>query len=367
MFKICEVNDREWDSFIKEIGCNDIYYDRAYYSALSEYVNSPIFLLAYKNGSAAICKVVQVNDISDFKYFSGKIPSGKYYDLETPYGYGGTYSQNATAEDEKEFFEEVNKWANENNIVSEFIRYNPLLENQNLNDSKTKVIRMKSTVAIDLTQDDLFQELSSKNRNMVRKAIKSGVKIEAQNLQNQDVLKTEFMRLYKETMDRNNAEDFYHFTEEYFSQFFKDMHGKYFILSAKYEDKIIATSIFMFDDKNMHYYLSGADRNYMNLAPNNLLLYKAAEIGKEMGLKSFHLGGGVSDNDALFSFKKSFNQNGILDFYIGRVVYNEKIFQKLVEIRSKSPNFEMDKPFLIKYRQEEVDDKESIYNCRSGR
>ena len=138
-------------------------------------------------------------------------------------------------------------------------------------------------------------------------------------------------------------------------------------MSAKFEDKVIATSIFMYDDKNMHYYLSGADRNYMNLAPNNLLLYKAAEIGKEMGLKSFHLGGGVSDNDALFSFKKSFNQNGILDFYIGRVVYNENIFDKLVEIRSKSPNFEKDKPFLIKYRQEEVNYEESVCNSGSGR
>ena len=118
MFKIFDVKDNEWDSFLKEIGCNDIYYDRAYYRALSEYVNAPIFLLAYQNGSASICKVVQLNDISDFKYFSEIIPSGKYFDIETPYGYGGTYAQNETEEDKQKFFEGVKKWAKENNVIS---------------------------------------------------------------------------------------------------------------------------------------------------------------------------------------------------------------------------------------------------------
>lgn len=77
----------------------------------------------------------------------------------------------------------------------------------------------------------------------------------------------------------------------------------------------------------------------MKLGANNLLLYEVAKDFSIKGYKKFHLGGGYGGNDSpLFEFKKSFNKNGILDFYIGKKIYNKKMYDKLVNIRKKEEN-----------------------------
>ena len=43
----------------------------------------------------------------------------------------------------------------------------------------------------------------------------------------------------------------------------------------------------------MNYHLSGSIREFSNLAPTNLLLYKAALWGCANGCKTLYLGGGV--------------------------------------------------------------------------
>ena len=177
-----------------------------------------------------------------------------------------------------------------------------------------------------------------------------------------------FKQLYKSTMDRNNATDFYYFDNKYFNSFFKDMQGKYRIFYAEYNNDIIAASIFIFNNKNIHYYLSGANREFLNLAPNNLLLFEVAKWGAVNGFEKFHLGGGVQNNDALYGFKKQFNTKGELPFYIGRRIYNQEQFQRLVQIRvDNEKSFDIDKKFLIKYRQEVENEQENVYNSRSGR
>jgi len=70
---------------------------------------------------------------------------------------------------------------------------------------------------------------------------------------------------------------------------------------------------------------------YKSYRPNNMMLYQAALRYKTMGKKCFHLGGGYSGNDSLFKFKKGFNKNGLLDFYVGRKINNEDIYEKLVK------------------------------------
>ena len=73
----------------------------------------------------------------------------------------------------------------------------------------------------------------------------------------------------------------------------------------------------------------------MALAPNNLLLYNVALWGAKNGFELFHLGGGVFDNDSLFSFKKSFNKNGVFDYYIGSNVFMQDECDYLIKIRSQ--------------------------------
>lgn len=354
MFNTIKINQKEeWDKVISQFEDMDIYLDRAYYSSLANYQDSKIILLYYENQEARICEIIQINDIANDDHFTNIIKKGELFDIETPYGYGGLTVKNINNEDLKNYYAEKKKWAKSENIISEFIRFNPLLNNYKYADDESKILNVKSTIYVELKpEDELMLELNSKNRNMVRKAIKNNIEIEIVEPLDNTKEKNRFIELYKQTMERNNASEFYFFDEEYFDNFFNDMKEKCKLFCAKFNGKTIASAIMIFNNKNMHYFLSGADREFMSLAPNNLLLFKAGVWGYSKGFCKFHLGGGVSDNDALFSFKKQFNEKGILPFYIGRTIFDNEKFDYLVELRKKEDGFDIDKPFLIKYRQE---------------
>lgn len=355
MFKVFNVLDYEWDEFVKGFKDFDIYYDRSYFKSLENYLKVKIFLLAYSNGLCKIGKVVQLNDISDLKYFKNSLKSNAFFDAETPYGYGGVLAENANNKNLNIFFSECKSWFKKMNVVSEFIRFNPLLENERIISSQTKTLKMKSTIFMNLkNKEQIMQDINSKNRNMIRKAIKNGVEIKIMQDEEKEAIIPVFIDLYKKTMDRNNASDFYYFTDKYFSEFFSDMKGKYKIFYAQFKQKIIAASIMIYNNKILHYYLSGSNREYAILAPNNLLLYTASLYGVEKGMEKFHLGGGVSDNDNLFGFKKQFNEKGTLPFYVGREIFDQTAFENLVRIRKdQDEDFDLTKNFLIKYRQED--------------
>ena len=149
MLKVIKINqENEWDSAINQFSDRDIYLDRAYFNSLANYQGSEINLLYYENKDAKICEVVQINDIESCKHFKGLIEQNKYFDIETPYGYGGLTFENATENDFEDYYVQKSKWAVQNGIISEFVRFNPLLENFKSADKNSKVINVKSTVFV---------------------------------------------------------------------------------------------------------------------------------------------------------------------------------------------------------------------------
>ena len=101
----------------------------------------------------------------------------------------------------------------------------------------------------------------------------------------------------------------------------------------------------------MNGFLLGASRKYRELSPDNILLYKIAVWGFEHGYKWFHMGGGRnSKNDSLLEFKKGFYQGKLHRFYIGKYIFNEEVYQKLLNIRKEEdPMIEVTE-YFPKYR-----------------
>lgn len=117
------------------------------------------------------------------------------------------------------------------------------------------------------------------------------------------------------------------------------------------DDKIIGMSIILFSNKQMHYHLSAAYREYLRFAPINLLLYEAAYWGYENGFESFHLGGGLGGKeDSLYEFKKSFNRNSNTNFYIGKKIFDIQKYNELLNIRMQETLFDKDTSYFPKYR-----------------
>ncbi len=343
-------NKTQWNRIVKSFEKYDVYYLNEYVSAF-RYTNDGDPLLIYYSGEIMrLCYTVQQSDIAESSKFSGALEQKKYYDWSTPYGYGGPITENFDEQEMKDFFCLLYDYCESNNIVSQFIRFHPLLQNHKDFEQFCDLQKLKQTVFIDtVDKDTINNNLEARNRGSIKKAQKNNIEIKIdQSKETKEI----FIKLYSDTMLRKNASGYYFFDNNFFNDFFTNMDGYYKIFCAIYQDKIICSAIIMHCNGNMHYHLGASQKEYNNLAPNNLLLYTAACMGSENGYKKFHLGGGVDIDDSLLMFKKSFNKNGLLDFYIGRCIFCKETYQKLLKIRAAlNPNFNTDNNYLIQYRK----------------
>lgn len=269
----------------------------------------------------------------------------KYYDIATPYGYGGPLIQNCKDKNTDKlislFWEKFLEYAFLNKIICSFVRFHPIEKNYDYCRDIMELERISSTVCIDLnSEEQIWSDISSKCRNIIRKAIKNNVMvIEDENLKKIN----DFQNLYYDTMKKNNADEYYFFKEEFFEQlkFLKEKEITHFY--ALHEDKIISSILVLMGDEYLHYYLSANSQEGYLLNANSLLLYEIAKYGLKRGYKYFHLGGGYGGDDSpLFKFKSSFHKNHTLSFYIGKKIFNQKIYDELCQkagIDNRSLNY----------------------------
>lgn len=338
-----------WNQLIKSFDNWDVYYLNEYARSLQLHGDGQPNLIYYESGNGRIAFVMMKNDLAQLKEFSTVIQSGRYFDWTTPYGYGGPLVQGELSEHwMTDFFKELQEYCQKNMIVSQFFRFHPLLQNQDVLKGVSEIRQIKKTVYIDTSDKEvIFKNMTPNNRNMVRKAKKNGVQI----IFDHGERIREFQKIYESTMQRNHAEDYYYFGEEYFDYLVDEMRDYTIYFYAIYEGRPISASIFFYNRQYMHYHLSGTLQEYRNLASTNLLLSEAANWANDHGIARLHLGGGVEAEDSLLSFKKHFNRSGLTDFYIGRNIFLPEVYDELVELRARTdPDFDISKPYMIKYR-----------------
>lgn len=325
-------NQQKWDKIVRSFKNHDVYYLSGYVKSFHVHGDGTPILLYHTNdkGGRAIC-VLMIRDVATAPLFKENIPKEKFFDTVTPYGYGGFIFEGNV--DLKELSTEFRKVLQERNVNSVFFRFHPVLDNAKDNVDVVNVIPLGKTIALDLSSPDIIWEnITSKNRNMIRKAEKSGVEI---NHSSDPKLFKAFKEIYDGTMREDCAEEYYFFGERFYESIAEDLKGHYEIFYATHEDKIISIAIMIFANDQMHYHLSGSLREYRSFAPSNLLLYKAALWGQEQGYRTFHLGGGVgSGEDPLYKFKAAFNRNSDNRFAIGKMIVDEEQYNYLVNLRS---------------------------------
>lgn len=342
MIQIIEMSQsKQWDDVVRSFSEYDVYYLSGYVRAFQIHGDGDPLLFYYEqDGLRAI-----------YVYMKRKTAVEGWYDSITPYGYGGVLFEGETSESNLEaFWKAYVQKMKEENIVCNFVRYHPVLTNAVPMKLVSEVIDLGKTVAFHLDSPEvIWQNIVPKNRNMIRKAEKNGIEIH--HAADMDLFK-DFVQIYNATMDKDNAEEYYYFGEEFYKSIHEDLNGHYEMFYATYEGKIIAMSIMLFANKQMHYHLSGSVLEYRNLAPSNLLLYKAALWGCEQGYKTLHLGGGVgSGEDTLYKFKAAFNRESDYLFSIAKMIFDQEKYEALVEERAKrDPEFNKESRFFPLYR-----------------
>ena len=273
------------------------------------------------------------------------------HDFETAYGYGGPIWKQANNNFKVSALRLMADELTRHNYVAGFVRFHPLLQNQE-HFTIGRVIEDRKTVAIDLlpSEEDIWmQEIHTKNRNVIKKGDKSGLQFVVDNDYH---YLPDFIRLYNATMDKLDATDFYYFKPEYYEKFVKTLPHS-FLGVVLYEGKVISAAIFMYEGNHGHYHLSGSDVTALKLSPNNYMLWHAALELKRRGVKTFHLGGGTTSNedDSLFCFKSRFSKQ-TCQFCLGKIVFNEQLYNAVSADweRLNPSKAEQYKHFLLKYK-----------------
>lgn len=327
----------EWDHIVRSFRSYDTYYLSGYVRAFYIHGDGTPLLFYFNDGTNRGINVSMKRSIIEDPRFKGILDDDRYFDLATPYGYGG-WLIDGNAD---QIMGDYERWCLRNNIVSEFIRFNPMVGNQEAVGNHYDVIPLGETVSMDLSSPELiWDNIASKNRNAIRKAIKNDVKV--YNGRFPEIFR-QFKAIYNSTMDKDDAEDYYYFEDAFYESIVEDLSENSQVFWAEKDGAVIAASIMLECNGFMNYHLSGSLKEYSSLAPTNLLLYKAALWGYEHGFRTLNLGGGVgSGEDSLFKFKRAFYKGDLHRFYIGRKVFDPDVYQELTMMRGeeiKNVNF----------------------------
>jgi len=320
----------QWDSIVSSFENYDVYWLSGYVKAFQIHGDGEPLLFYYQNAETRAINVVMKRDVSLDPHFKDKIIPNTFFDFSSPYGYGGWLIEGY---DLAQLFIEYELWCRENGIVSEFIRFHPVLENHIGVAEYYDIVTLGNTVTLDLASPEVvWANLTSKNRNVIRKAKKNDIKIYHGHYPE---IYEIFREIYNSTMDKDNADKYYYFGSDFYKSILEDLPQNAQVFYAEYSGKIIAASIILMTNGRMNYHLSGSLKEYSTLAPTNLLLYEAALWGCANGCKTFYLGGGVgSKEDNLFKFKKAFYRGeNLKKFHIGKKVFDQEMYDELVNMR----------------------------------
>ena len=332
----------QWDAVVRSFREYDVYWLSGYVKAFQIHGDGEPLLFFYDGEESRGMSVVMKRDVALDERFKDKIPTGQYFDFATPYGYGGWIIE---GEETEKLFEAYGKWIEKNEIISEFVRFHPMVKNQEKCQSFYEVIRLGEVVHMDLSSpEDIWNNIISKNRNMIRKAVKNGVVI--YNGRFPEIYE-KFRTIYNGTMDKDNAEEYYYFEPEFYQSVLEDLPQNAQVFWAENDGTVIAASIILTANGRMNYHLSGSLREFSSLAPTNLLLYEAALWGCANGYRTLYLGGGVgSGEDSLFKFKRAFYKGDLNHFHIGKRIFDNEKYDELLSKREEIEN----QGFFPKYR-----------------
>ena len=335
-----------WNEYLSDFISEqkDIYYTEEYVKLYENEVENAVCFIYKENKNCFLIPFLRRSFIYKDK---------TYYDFETAYGYGGPIANTESIEFIENAWKAFYEVAKSHNYVAGFIRFHPILKNSRSFENIGKLLYDRDTIAINLktTEDEIWMnEIHTKNRNVIKKGIKIGLRFEADY---EYKYLNEFIDIYNYTMDKLNADSFYYFTNQYYIRLKECLKKNSFLGVVKYNDKIISSAIFFYNKPWGHYHLAGSRKEFLNLSPNNYLLWEAAKELKKHEIELFHLGGGTNsdENNSLLQFKKKFSKS-LFHFEIGKVIFNEEIYNELCKNwETNNPDKkETYKHHLLKYK-----------------
>ena len=274
----------------------------------------------------------------------------QYYDITTPYGYGGPVVHHTTDQEKliKAYMESFQAYTVREHIIAEFVRFHPIIGNGKVFQEAYQAIFDRKTVGTNLTFDNVIEaEFSKHKRRDIRRILKNpDIRYEVdENPESLD----DFIEIYYSTMDRDGADHYYYFDRDYFHMMLEKFRGHITTGKVFLGEKLIAMGVYFRYGKYLHAHLSGTLSEYLEYSPAYILKYALALYGHEKGYEVIHYGGGSSrsEENGLYQFKREFGKNTVFDFYLAKKVWNQDVYLLICEASGADVNSE----FFPAYRE----------------
>ncbi|MBF7081411.1 GNAT family N-acetyltransferase [Desulfallas sp. Bu1-1] len=323
VYRVLGIADRgEWLDLLKRMPAPDVHFEPGYLQVFRE--GEPRLFVYEREAQTVIYPFI----LRPVNGLPGAAGSEFFYDITSPYGYGGPlYPPGTDQRLINDFYACFQQFCRENNIITEFIRFHPLLRNHELMTGLVDVARNSTVVFVDLskTPDEIWSGYDRSNRKNINKARRENVSVVIDNSPGHFA---DFMAIYRQTLDRNNAGLFYYFPPDFFERVHCFLPGGHIYAHAWKDGRIVASELLIYNKHYIHSFLGGTLADYFIYRPNNLLKHEIINWAKQRGIKYFVLGGGRSDDDGIFRYKSTFSRDR-RGYYIGKKVHNEEIVARL--------------------------------------
>jgi hypothetical protein len=255
-----------------------------------------------------------------------------FHDASSPYGYSGPLVAESLQEQYiQDFWDTLDTWYLENNVVTEFVRFSPGL---NYMHYSGRLVPTLQGIRGKIYQNHEVQ--SKKFKPKVRRNHKKANQFELKfrlfhkNISDEEI--DDFLCIYNHTMDRNEARKRYYFSKENLTHLV-NKNSDSCALALVYSDDIPISTEFMLLHKDRIYtFLGGTISDFFYTRPNDFLKVEMITWARKKQYAYWYLGGGMQMNDSLYRFKKSFfPANKDVFWYTGRKIINHGVFKSIVE------------------------------------
>lgn len=325
----------EWDAYLNQMYVQDVYFSSGFFRLFEDDSYQRAELFVYSQGDQLIIYPYLLRSISHLPAVIKLGLEGIWYDISTPYGYGGPISNLPPGAERRELYRKFGEvftdYCREKRIMTEFVRFHPLIGNASEYQTGLTTELNRNTAYIDLTvgsESELIQNYCNNHKRNIRKIKSMPFTIRNSNLKERI---EPFTELYYGTLDDLQADSFYYFPIQFIADTCRLLEGRVELFEVMDGEITVAACIIIHERPWMHYHLCGWNRAYQQWSPTKLLIHTAAVWGMENGFERFHLGGGYKGNDELFLFKHKFaTQLEPLDYYLGKRIFFPELYDRMI-------------------------------------
>ena len=324
-----------WDDHLRDVH-RDIHHTAGFHEYARGSGEGEPFLIVVRHGDRGLAWPYLLRRVDEVQGLAGSDAT----DVSSVYGYPGPL---VWGDPEPDFVDAawrdvLDVWRGQR-AVAAFTRFNPVLGNAELmphlrvpGDSSQGIGGQAGgtpTVSIDCTLSDTTaaETYGRVLRQEIAAARRAGLVTTHDEAWSG---RGEFVRLYRETMERSGAAAWYYLDAADLDRLRSALGDGIHLLVTTVDGAVAAAGLFTEFGGIVHAHLVGTDIRLRTFSPLKVLLDDARAWAHRRGNKILHLGGGRGgEDDSLFAFKARFSPRRHA-FHTGRWIVDTRRYQELV-------------------------------------